>query len=246
MPNIAPVDGIRFGRGIRALRRRQRSRQRDLAGAASVSQSFIARIERGKVDRMPIWKLERVAAALGARVNVRLDFNGEALDRLLDTDHARLTERVMSMLRDDGWECSSEVTFAVYGERGSVDVLARHPSNGTVLVIEVKTVVPDLQGTLSTLDRKVRLSADIAGRLGWSATATGRLLVIADTRTSRRRVAEYAETLGAVFPDRSASIRKYLRAPDPVRPLRGLWFLPDSHATTGRQRISGPRRNGRA
>ncbi|MEO5919286.1 MAG: hypothetical protein ABIQ17_06970, partial [Candidatus Limnocylindrales bacterium] len=166
---------------------------------------------------MPIWKLERVAAALGARVSVRLEFNGDALDRLLDADHARLTERLIGVLRGNGWECSSEVTFAVYGERGSVDVLARHPPTGIILVIEVKTVVPDLQATLSTLDRKVRLSAGIAGRLGWNATVTGRLLVIADTRTSRRRVAGYAETLGAVLPDRSASVRKYLRAPDPVR-----------------------------
>ncbi|MEO8208370.1 MAG: helix-turn-helix domain-containing protein [Chloroflexota bacterium] len=238
------MDSVRFGRGIRALRRRRRWRQTDLAGAASVSQSFVARVERGKADRMPMWKLERLAVTLGARFTVRLDYNGEALDRLLDADHAGLTERVMGMLRAAGWECSSEVTFAVYGERGSVDILARHPTTGAVLVIEIKTVVPDLQSTLSTLDRKVRLSADIASRLGWSARRAGRLLVIADTRTSRRRVAQFAETLGAVLPDRSTSIRSYLLAPNPDRPLRGLWFVPDIHAVTGRQRIQKPRLSG--
>ncbi|MBF8290321.1 MAG: Helix-turn-helix transcriptional regulator [Chloroflexi bacterium] len=111
------VDAIRFGRGVRALRRRRNWRQTDLADAAGVSQSAIARVERGGADRVTVRTLDRIAAALGARVAIRLDFNGEALDRLLDADHANLVEKIVATLRAAGWTCATEVTFSIAGER---------------------------------------------------------------------------------------------------------------------------------
>lgn len=232
------VDAIRFGRGLRALRRRRAWRQADLARAAGVSQSLVARIERGGGDRLTILSLDRIATAAGARVAVRLDFNGEALDRLLDEDHARIVELVIGRLRSAGWSCLPEVTFAIGGERGSIDVLGWHPPTGTLLVVEVKSVVPDLQATLSTLDRKARLGARIARDAGWRAAGVGRLLVVPDDRTARRRVAAHAETFAAHLPDRGAAIRQALHEPDPHRPPRGLWFLAFSTGATPRQRVA--------
>jgi hypothetical protein len=43
--------------------------------------------------------LEAILNALGARLYLRADWNGEAADRLLDADHAALVEVVMSALR---------------------------------------------------------------------------------------------------------------------------------------------------
>ena len=40
---------------------------------------------------------------------------------------------------------ATEVSFSVYGERGSIDILAFHASTGSLLVIEIKSVVPDMQ-----------------------------------------------------------------------------------------------------
>ena len=120
----AQMDWVRFGRPIRALRKRRRWRQIDLAAAARVSQSVVARIEIGLADRIAPWVLERVAKALGARMTVRLDWNGEALDRLLDAGHATLVERVANLssgVPDGRWLPRS---FWVRGERGSVDLLA--------------------------------------------------------------------------------------------------------------------------
>jgi transcriptional regulator with XRE-family HTH domain len=231
------MDTVRFGRGIRALRRRRGWRQVDLGRSAGVSQSLIARLERGAADGMTVRSLERIASAVGARLSVRLDFNGEALDRLLDADHASVVEQVMARLRGEGWTCATEVTFSIDGERGSVDVMALWPDLALVLVIEVKTVVPDLQATLATLDRKARLGPRIARQLGWNVTATGRLLVFADERTSRRRVATHAETFAAALPDRGFDLRRSLHSPDPRRPPHGLWFLPRSTEATGRHRI---------
>ena len=191
------VDMVRFGRGIRALRLRKRWRQVDLAAAAGVSQSVVARIERGAGDSVPPRKFDAVAAALGARAELRLSWNGEALDRLLDRGHAALVELVAVLLRGLGWEVVVEATFWVRGERGAVDVLAWHPGMRIVLIVEVKSVVPDIQAMLSSIDRKLRLAMAIARERGWDPVAVGGLLVIGEDRTARRRVDAHRATFAA-------------------------------------------------
>ena len=183
-----------------------------------------------------------MAEALGARVNLRLDWNGEALDRLLDAEHARLVEQVVHELALVGWVTATEVTFAIAGERGAVDVVAWHPSTSTVIVIEVKSVVPDVQAMLAGLDRKARLAMPIARSQGWSPRAVGRLLVIRETRTSRRRIEAHRETFGSHLPDRNVAVRQWLRAPSAMSLLRGLWFVPDVHGPNTRHRVVAPRR----
>jgi transcriptional regulator with XRE-family HTH domain len=233
------VDTITFGRGFKALRLRKRLRQDDLAAEAGVSRGTIARIEHGHADKVTVETLEKVARPLGARVVCRLTWNGEGLDRLLDADHAAIVEQVVRILAGAGWLVATEVSFNVWGERGSIDILAFHPASRILLVIEVKSVVPDVQATLVTLDRKERLALDIARERGWDAIAVARLLVIRDDRTARRRIEEHAATFGNAFPDRIGRIRAWLRAPDPREPLRGLWFLSNDSQAVARQRIRG-------
>ena len=232
------MDLVRFGRGIRALRLRRRWRQIDLAAAAGVSQTIVAKIELGRGRRVAIESYERVAAALDARFELLLRWNGEALDRLLDQDHAALVEAIAVLLRAAGWEVRTEVSFAIRGERGSVDVLAWHAASRTVLIVEVKSVVPDVQATLFGLDRKGRLGREIAASLGWSAVRVGRLLVISGDRTSRRRIERHAATFELALPDRLVAIRRLLRDPEADQPLRGLMFLTPSSPATTRHRQS--------
>ncbi len=231
------MDGVRFGRQVRALRRRRRWRQEDLAGEVKLSRSVVARIEQGRGDRLTVATLERIVASLGARLVWRLDWNGEALDRLLDADHAALVEQVVRILRANGWLCATEVSFSVFGERGSIDILGFHPDARVVLVIEVKSVVSDVQLTLVTLDRKVRLAIRIAQERGWQATSVARLLVIRDERTARRRIDSHRATFANAFPDRARAIRSWLAAPDGRRPLAGLWFLSPGPDAVARQRV---------
>ena len=241
------MDSVTFGRGIRALRMRVRLTQEALSDRAGVSRSVVARIEQGRADRATVATLDRVAAALGARVACRLLWQGEGLDRLLDADHAATVEAVVRALLGDGWLVATEVSFNIWGERGSIDILAFHPATRILLVIEVKSVVPDVQATLVTLDRKERLALEITSGRGWDAIAVARMLVIRDDRTARRRIEEHAATFGNAFPDRIGRIRAWLRAPDPTRPLRGLWFLsPGPQAVTKRRahRPSDPTERG--
>jgi hypothetical protein len=129
-----------------------------------------------------------------------------------------------------------EATFSRFGERGSIDVLAFHPATGALLVIEVKSVVPDMQALLAGVDRKSRLAPVIAHERHWDVRSVSRLVVLPDDRTARRRLVEHAATLELAFPLRTRAVRRWLRAPGPA--IAGILVLPSSQRTTARHRVS--------
>jgi transcriptional regulator with XRE-family HTH domain len=129
------MDGLRFGRQYRALRIRLERRQSDVAGDAQLSRSQISLIDRGRIDGVTVGALVRAAAALGADVDVRLRWRGELLDRLTDEGHAAVVEVIVRRLQRLGWIAEVEVSFSIWGERGSIDVLGFHPASATLLVI---------------------------------------------------------------------------------------------------------------
>ena len=248
------MDPIRLGRQFRALRIRKDLRQVDVGSAAKLSRATVSRLERGKIEEVPVGVLFRVAAALGASVDIRLRWNGEQLDRLLDEAHAWLVEVIVLVLRASGWDVAVEVSFSEWGERGSIDVFAYHRMTGIVLVVEVKSILPDSQATIHGLDRKTRLAAKLAEDRGWKCRGVARLLVVGATDTSRRRVSRLAATYEAAFPMRGPELRQWLR--DPREPVSGLLFL--SYERRGRanaaaaarlrvrRRRNGPQRPRRA
>ncbi len=241
------MDEVRLGRSLRALRRRRGWTQARLGAAAGLSRDTVSRLERGEAGAVRIDALTAIAGALGARVDVGIRWRGEALGRLVDAAHADLVDRTVALLTRSGWELRVEVTFARYGERGSIDVLARREA--ALLVVEVKSAVPDLQAMLSTLDRKARLATWVAEQAGWRGTSVvGRLLVLPERRTVYRRLAEHRAVVDAAFPDRGWTARRWLMSPTTsnARPLSGIIFLPDArgdgtrHPGTARGRVVGP------
>jgi transcriptional regulator with XRE-family HTH domain len=231
------MDPIRVGHSLRALRLRRRWRQVDLARRVRVSASTISRIERGHLDGVSIGALRRAADALDASLDVRLRWNGEAVDRLLDHAHAELVEAFVVRLRDLGWETAVEASFSIRGERGSIDILAFYRATGVVLAVEVKSVVPDAQAMLVAIDRKARLAPEIAAVRGWTAVAVARLLVIGDSAMTRRRVRALDGTLRSTFPSRGWEVNRWLSRPEGR--LAGIIFLPYSHAVHGRTSTTG-------
>lgn len=227
------MDVIRFGLGIRALRRKRAWTQGHLAAKTHVSRTAVWRIERGHADRVAVHVLMRVAAARGARIDVRILWQGEALDRLLDSSHADLIEQMLGLLSASDWLVATEVSFNIRGERGSIDILAFHPA--TLLVIEIKSVVPDMQAMLGGIDRKGRLARELARERGWHATSVNRLLVLPDDRTARRRVDHHAATFRTALPARTAEVRRWVRRPEGT--MHGVLFLPDARHASARHRV---------
>jgi transcriptional regulator with XRE-family HTH domain len=239
------MDRQRFGRSVRALRQRLGWRQADLAARCGLSQPTISRVERGVVVGTPLGAVERIVLELGGELDVRVRWRGEELDRLMDAMHASIVERLVEILTPLGWECAVEVTFWIRRERGSVDVLAWHPPTGRLLVVETKSVVPDLQTMLSSLDRKVRLGPAIAAQRGWRVTGVARTIVLAGTAANRARAERFGATLRAVLPQDGRSMRRWLA--NPVGPCpAALWFVTDMQVVTAikRRRVRAKRTSG--
>jgi len=240
------MNRLRLGRSPRALRIRLGWRQADVAIAAGASRAFVSKVERGLIMHSDLDRLERICQALGADLDVRIRWRGEALDRLLDEAHATLVDRMVGELRAAGWDAALEVTFNEFGDRGSVDIAAWHPGTRSILIVEVKSVVADAQGTLLPLDRKTRLGTQIGRSRGWEIESVSKLLVIADGSTNRRRVARLASMFDAALPVRNREVRRWLRSPGGA--IAGLLFLPDAptgsvrRRSAARQRVNRPSR----
>jgi len=171
--------------------------------------------------------LRAVASQLDAELVIGLRWRAGDLDRLMDEAHARLMGVVATMLRRFGWLVQLEVTYSIYGERGSIDILAWHQPLGVLLVVEVKTELTSVEATLRKLGEKTRLAAQVAAsQFGWKPTATGRLLVLPSLSTSRRQVARHAAVLGTAFPVRGPAARQWLAMP--VGSASALVFLVSS------------------
>jgi transcriptional regulator with XRE-family HTH domain len=218
------VDDVRIGRILRQLRIRKRWRQRDVADAAGISQSAISLIERGHLATVSIRVLRGVFAAVDARFDGVVTWRGGLVDALLDEGHARLVGAYASELVRLGWEVHIEVSFSEYGERGAIDILALRRADRVALVVEIKTRLMAIDDTIRRLDVKARLVAKVVSdRFGWRPFVLGRLLVVEDSSTARRRVAAQEGALRAAFPDRGRLVRAWLRRP--VGALRGLLFF---------------------
>jgi transcriptional regulator with XRE-family HTH domain len=229
------VDSIRVGRILRALRHRLGWRQVDVARAAGASQTFVSRAERGDIERMEIRTLRRLATMLQAELVVMVRWRGGDLDRLLDEGHAALLGRVAKVLEAAGWVVRPEVTFSVYGERGSIDLVGWHRGSSILVIVEVKTELVSVEETLRRHDVKARLGARLVReRFGWEPRSVARLLVLPEASTPRRRVARQDPVLSRAYPLRGAAVRSWLR-----RPAGGdgaLLFLStsDKQGVTGR------------
>ena len=194
----------------------------------------ISRVERGLIRGVPLGTIERVAEALGATVDVTIRWQGEQLDRLLDSAHASIEEQTAAFLASSGWSVRPEVSFNHYGDRGRVDLLAFHAASGVALVIEVKGSIGDLQDALGRLDVKLRLGRSLADASGWAGVrAIVPAFVFADTRTVRRTIALHA-AIFARFTVRGRSAQAWVRRPSLPPPPGLMWFVyvPDNHGVS--------------
>lgn len=157
-------------------------------------------------------------------VRVRKRLRQADLDRLLGARHSAMHEALALVFAElPDWVSLPEVSFAVYGERGIIDILAWHAPTRSLLVVEIKTELADLQETLGTLDRKVRLAPAIARERGWDPATVSVWLVIAEGPMNRRRIAAHRSMLRSALAAEGPELRAWLRRP--VGQIRALSLL---------------------
>jgi transcriptional regulator with XRE-family HTH domain len=225
------MDDQRFGSAMRSIRIRRGLRQVDVARLAGISDSLVSRMERGHLDSVTLATIRAVAKALDVRVDLTPRWRAGDLDRLLNARHSELHELVARHIAQlPAWVAQPEVSFAVYGERGIIDILAWHPGGRALLVIELKTDIADVNELVGTVDRKSRLAVRIAVERGWingrePPPTVSIWVIVAEGPTNRRRVQAHSAMLRAAFPSDGRAIAGWLR--NPVRPMRALSFWPN-------------------
>jgi hypothetical protein len=169
--------------------------------------------------------VRRVAAVLDIRIDLYARWRAGDLDRLLNAKHSELHELVARWFADElpEWVLAPEVSFSIYGERGVIDILAWHERTGSLLVIELKTAIADVNELLGTMDRKKRLAAQVASERGWNAKTVSTWLIVADTRTNRRRLDAHMAVIRNAMPDGTWAIRRWLRRPRETLAAVTVW-----------------------
>lgn len=226
---------------MRRVRVRLGLRQSDVAARARVSQVTVSRVERGRIGRLRLDMVASVAAALEADIGFDMRWRGGELPRTLHAGHAAMHEVVARRFRRlPGWLLAPEVSFAVYGERGVIDLLAFHPASRSLLVVELKTQLVDVQGLIGVVDRYRRLAPTIARTRGWDAVSVGACVLMRESATNRRHVLQHRTVLGSAFPDGGRRLRGWLRRPD--GPLAALAFISYSPGRNASARVAGIQR----
>jgi transcriptional regulator with XRE-family HTH domain len=232
------VDDQRIGMVLRAIRIRRHRRQRDVASAAGVPRGVMTLIERGRLDEASFGQIRAVARALDVRFEGLIRWQGGDMDRLVNRGHAQIHEAMARWFGElDGWIAVPEVSFAHFGERGVIDIVAWHEARRIVLVVELKTTIVDVNDLMSTMDVRSRRAWQIARDRGWDPTSVATWVVVAPGRSNARILAEHATVLRSKFPADGRSMRRWLARPSGE--IAALSFLPEA-------RLSGLGRVGRA
>lgn len=234
--NDAELGGV-----VRSLRHRRRWRQIDLGRRAGVSGGLVGLLERGRADRVSVRSLRRICAELELRLSWDAGYRGAELARLRDRDHSRLAEGFARRLEEIGWVVAAEVSFNRYGDRGRIDLLAHHADSRGVVVVEIKTVISDVQELLGALDVKRRVASGVATSRGWRADAVVPILVVAEGSTNRRRIGSHPR-LFARLSVRGRAVEAWLRRPRGAPEGMLLFANPSDRSEAdarraGRQRI---------
>ena len=208
------VSDQQVGALFRAVRIRSRKRQADVAVAAGVPRSLVSSVERGHLGDVPIRELQAIASQLEIRVELVATWRGGDGARIVNERHSRMHELVAARLTPaSGWQFATEVTFSEWGERGTIDILAWHAASRTLLIIELKTEIPDPAGLVAQVDRYRRLAQKIGRDRGWDPLRVATWVLVAESDFNRRQHARHKLMLTNAFPLNGQFMRRWLRDP---------------------------------
>lgn len=220
-----------FGRICRDIRLRLDLTLQDVADAADITASYLARVEHGTANPT-LGAVERIASALG----LRLDLDVQApvflsTPRLGDPVHARCSIYADRRLRAAGWATAREVGIHDGRYRGWIDLLAFDPTTGTLLIVEIKTRLDDIGAMERQVDRYERHAREAARGLDWSPRAIRTIVLLLASGENDDAVRRHRELLATAFPRREGlldprrpDLRRGLAMIDPRR-RRAAWLI---------------------
>ena len=207
---------IMFGRELRVARMTAGLSQAKVARLAGVSQSRMSRAERGVGD-IRLDARCRLAAACGHELGWRL--YPVATIRLRDSGQLTIAQAIVEAAHPS-WKPRLEVPVAS-GDRRAADLLLIGPDE--IMHIEIERALVDVQAQLRSSQLKRQALAEGTGR-------TVRLiLAVPDSRTSRARLAPFAELVSRTLPVSSADAWRAIRRGGPLG-ADGILFVRVSHA----------------
>ena len=230
-----------IGRFVRMLRHRRGWRQVDLCALARRPRSALVDLEAGRIGRLSMDAIRDFVEALGGRVMLQVTSGAGDPRLLIDAGHAAIGEHWKRRLERWHWLVRVEVSFNRYGDRGRIDLLAFHPATGVLLVVEVKTVLWDIQAVLGSVDVKCRVASFVAREVGWQPRRVIPLLLIAASTTVRRRLDDH-RSLFSSYGLRGRAAISWLRDPSGPAPEGALILTKAPHVAGTDRRRAGRRR----
>jgi transcriptional regulator with XRE-family HTH domain len=219
--------------------------QSALAAKVGVARSYLAAIERGRANPS-LAVIVRLAAALGLELDLTLRSPVIVGDRRQrDAVHARCSGYVDRRLRAAGWETAREVALVDGRWRGWIDLLAFDPRTGTLIVIEIKTVIDDVGALERQVDWYERMARNVARDRGWQPRRVVTWLLVLASEQNEQAMTQNRDALDRSFPVAVSAMKELLTDPgaswpkgratamiDPAR-RRHIWLV--------RPRIDGGR-----
>jgi transcriptional regulator with XRE-family HTH domain len=221
---------LRIGSIVADLRRAVGWSQRELASRASVSQALVSAIENGRLANVTFSTATRLLDAMGAKliIDASLPFLGDR-ERQREPIHARCTTHVARRLERTGWQVATEVEVGGDRSRGWIDLLAYHPGNRVLLVIEIKTEIRDLGAIERSLGWYERESWAAARRLGWQPRRVMGNLMLLATQANDERIRDNKDAFAYGFPLRAGALSGVVAGgPAPIGHQRAMALIDPS------------------
>jgi hypothetical protein len=154
----------------------------------------------------------------------------DSAERQRDAAHARSSAHVRRRLEPRGWIVRQEVEVRLGSGRGFIDILAFHPSSGTLLIGEIKTEIHDVGALQRSIASYESAALEAARGLGWEARRTVACVFVLATQENDERIRANRVLLGQWFPIRRRAFAAWLRDPQQTPPSDRALVLIDPAA----------------
>lgn len=199
-PSHQPPPRVTLARACRDGRLALGLTQSALAAAVGVARSYIAAIERGRANPS-LDVIVRLAPALGLELELTLRSPVIVGDRRQrDAVHARCSGYVDRRLRHAGWETAREVAIIDGRWRGWIDLLAFDPRTGTLIVIEIKTVIDDVGALERQIGWYERAARRLALERGWRPRRIVTWLLVLSSEQNELAMTQNRDVFDRAFP----------------------------------------------